>query len=109
VIDLDADIVELAPYVPSAAAAPLREVAFRPNAWLPAEVELLRALFATDVAIDAIAAEIGRPIAGVRPPSMRGPPSSASRKAIHRRTRHGKMPRSRLAMRLACRLARSRH
>ena len=66
--DLDADIVELTPFVPEAeivAAAPLSELAFRADAWLPDETSRLRAAFAEDRTIDEIAAMLGRPRAGV--------------------------------------------
>ncbi|MET3665948.1 hypothetical protein [Caulobacter sp. 1776] len=63
--DLDADVVELAAFVPEAPGAPLREIAFRPDAWLPEEIALVRRLFAEDVSIDDIAVAIGRGRAGV--------------------------------------------
>ena len=66
--DLDADIVELTPFVPEAEAvptAPLAELAFRADAWLPDETSRLRAAFAEDRTIDEIAAMLGRPRAGV--------------------------------------------
>ncbi|HEX7783432.1 MAG TPA: hypothetical protein VF509_11560 [Sphingobium sp.] len=66
--DLDADIVELTPFVPEAEAvpaAPLAELAFRADAWLPDETTRLRAAFAEDHTIDEIAAMLGRPRAGV--------------------------------------------
>lgn len=66
-MDLDVDLVELAPYVPPAASTgALREVAFRPNAWLASEVETLRTLFAADTSVENISLAIGRPHAGVR-------------------------------------------
>lgn len=61
-----ADVVELAPWSPPAAGAPLREVAFRRDAWLPDEVERLRVLFSDDVPVPEIAADLGRPLFGVR-------------------------------------------
>lgn len=63
--DLGGDIVELAPYVP-AETAPLREVAFRKDAWLATEVADLRRLFADDTPVDVIATTLARPLAGVR-------------------------------------------
>lgn len=66
--DLDADIVELVPYIPSANDAqrvPLREMAFRQDAWLPDEIDRLRRVFVDDSAIDDIATMLGRPRAGV--------------------------------------------
>jgi hypothetical protein len=70
--DLPFDIVELVPcpmarpeWSPSAPRAPLREVAMTPNAWLPAEIDQLRRLFAADMAIADIAARLDRPLAGV--------------------------------------------
>lgn len=65
VMDLGADLVELVPYVPPVL-APLREVQFRKNAWLPEESDRLRAMFAADEPIAAIADAIGRPFQGVR-------------------------------------------
>lgn len=63
--DLDADIVELAPCPPAPPARALREMPFRVDAWTPAELDRLRALFAADVAISEIAASLGRGRAGV--------------------------------------------
>ncbi|ALR20144.1 MULTISPECIES: hypothetical protein [Sphingobium] len=66
--DLDADIVELTPFVPETEAvptAPLVELAFRTDAWLPDETSRLRAAFADDRTIDEIATMLGRPRAGV--------------------------------------------
>lgn len=55
-LDLDADIVELVPaprlVLP---ATPLREMAYRADAWTPQESERLRALFLEDTAIADIA------------------------------------------------------
>ena len=67
IIDLDADIVELAPYVPAAFAPtqPLRETAFRADSWLPEETSRLKALFADDQALDDIARLLGRSRASV--------------------------------------------
>ncbi|MEO5605593.1 MAG: hypothetical protein ABIR02_08275 [Novosphingobium sp.] len=61
-------MVELAAYVPDdnpSSAAPLREVRFRANAWLPDEIAKLREMFAGDFGWDEISAEIGRPRGGV--------------------------------------------
>ena len=66
VIDLDADVVELAPCPAPASAGPLREVAFRTNAWLPEDTERLRALFDAGDAVDEIAAALGRRREAVR-------------------------------------------
>ncbi|HEX7783460.1 MAG TPA: hypothetical protein VF509_11700 [Sphingobium sp.] len=66
--DLDADIVELVPFVPLPTAldtAPLAELAFRADAWLPDETKRLREAFAEDRSIDEIAAMLGRRRAGV--------------------------------------------
>jgi hypothetical protein len=64
--DSAVDVVELAPYVPPAGAiAPLREVAFRSNIWLPEEIEQLREMFAADVAVQDMAIALRRPVAGV--------------------------------------------
>lgn len=65
VVDLDADVVELVA-CPARTAAPLREIAFRADAWLPDEDRQLRELFAADVAIAEIAATIGRGFHAVR-------------------------------------------
>ena len=65
-LDLDADIVELVP-APSRdlPAAPLREMAYRADAWTPQESDRLRALFLEDIAICDIALAIGRGRAAV--------------------------------------------
>ncbi|AOF95082.1 hypothetical protein [Sphingobium sp. RAC03] len=66
--DLDADIVELAPFIPErdiGATTPLVELAFRADAWLPDEVQRLRAAFAEDWTIDEIALLLGRSRASV--------------------------------------------
>lgn len=60
-LDLDADLVELAPALsPTCSPVPLREMAFRVDAWTPHESERLRALFLDDTAIGDIALAIGR-------------------------------------------------
>jgi hypothetical protein len=68
VVDLDADIVELAPCPAPAAigGAPLREIAFQANAWLPAETDQLIAMFNAGDPLDDIAAAIGRGREAVR-------------------------------------------
>jgi hypothetical protein len=66
--DLDADIVELTPFVPEAQARdtmPLPEIAFRADAWLPRETEQLKAAFAQDHGVDEIARLLGRSRAAV--------------------------------------------
>jgi hypothetical protein len=66
--DLDADIVELAPFIPErdiGATTPLVELAFRADAWLPDEIQRLRAAFADDCTFDEIALLLGRSRAGV--------------------------------------------
>lgn len=64
--DLDFSLVELAPYVPPASqTGRLAEVAFRADAWLPAEIAELRRMFAEDLAVEEMAAALGRPVAGV--------------------------------------------
>lgn len=63
--DSDVDVVELVPCPPTPRPAPLAEVVFRGNAWLPDEVERAKAMFAADESVDAIAAELGRGRAGV--------------------------------------------
>lgn len=65
-LDLDATIVELEPCPrPRTASAPLREIAFRANAWTPSEIERLVILFRQDVSLEEIAEAIGRGRAGV--------------------------------------------
>ena len=65
-LDLDATIVELEPCPrPRIASAPLREIAFRANAWTPSEIERLVTLFRQDVSLEEIAEAIGRGRAGV--------------------------------------------
>ena len=64
--DLPFDIVELAPCPVPAAGAPLREIAGRRDAWTPDEVDALRAAFAADEDLAAIAADLGRPLHGLR-------------------------------------------
>lgn len=66
--DLPGDIVELAPYVPTElpiCQAPLREIAFQANAWLPAETDRLREAFLADHSLDDIARDLGRSRAGI--------------------------------------------
>lgn len=58
--DLGADVVELAPYVPPADTAPLREVAYRGDAWSADELETLRRMFFADADVSDIAASVGR-------------------------------------------------
>lgn len=61
--DLDADIVELVPFVPELApvdTGPLAEIAFRADAWLPDETARLRDAFADDRTIEEIALLLGR-------------------------------------------------
>ncbi|WP_069206101.1 hypothetical protein [Sphingomonas panacis] len=67
ILDLDADVVELAPYVPGSptAAGPLREIAFRTDAWLPEETSRLKTLFAGDQSLDEIALSLGRTRASI--------------------------------------------
>ena len=63
--DLSFDLVELAHCAEPPQAGPLREVAFRGNAWLPEEDDRLRTLFAADMPVDAIADQLRRGRAGV--------------------------------------------
>lgn len=74
--DLPFDVVELVPCAPAAPAAaadaaaapppvPLREMAFRADAWAPDETDALRRLFAEDHGWEEIGAALGRPPAGV--------------------------------------------
>lgn len=63
--DLAFDLVELQPCVVERT-APLREMAFRADAWSPDEEAELRRRFAADESIEDIAGGIGRPLHGVR-------------------------------------------
>lgn len=71
--DLPFDVVELVPCAPDpatdapggAAPPPLREMAFRADAWAPDEADALRRLFAEDRGWEEIGAALGRPPAGV--------------------------------------------
>lgn len=66
--DLDAEIVELTPFVPdqqTGTTAPLAELAFRANAWLPDETLRLRAAFADDCTLEEIATVLGRSRASI--------------------------------------------
>ena len=60
------DVVELAAYVPAAATVPLREMAFRRDAWSTAETARLRQLFFADEPLQVIADDIGRKLHAVR-------------------------------------------
>ena len=65
-LDLDADVVELAPALrPFLESQPLREMAYRADAWTPAESDRLRALFLEDTAISDIALALARGRAAV--------------------------------------------
>ena len=60
-LDLDANVVELAPAPgPFPQPPPLREMAYRADAWTPAESERLRALFLEDISIGDMALTLGR-------------------------------------------------
>jgi len=66
ILDLGADVVELAAFIPlQQAVAPLREVAFRPDAWLPDEIRTLRRMFEQDASLEEMASALGRGRAGV--------------------------------------------
>lgn len=63
----DFDVVELAPWTPPAdGPAPLREVAYRANAWLPEDDARLREFFAADTPIDTLAWMFERTVVAVR-------------------------------------------
>jgi len=67
--DLDPDLVELVPCAPSLPTAPrtaLAEVTFRADAWLPGDLQRLRALFEADEPVIEIAAQLGRTVNAVR-------------------------------------------
>lgn len=62
----DIVIVELVPHVPSRHDKhPLREITFRADAWLPAEIALLDEMFRRDCTFAEIAEGLGRPVHGV--------------------------------------------
>jgi hypothetical protein len=67
--DLDTEIVELTPFVPADQPVgdhmPLRELAFRADAWLPRETEALRTAFLADQALEDIAATLGHSRASI--------------------------------------------
>ncbi len=68
-LDLPFDLVELVPCpasVRDSPGAPLREVAYREDAWLPEDVNALRARFGDDEILADIAVLIGRTLAAVR-------------------------------------------
>ena len=62
------DLVELAPCPRPVRppAAPLRELAYREDAWLPDEAATLRAMFGADEDLQAVADALGRTLASVR-------------------------------------------
>ncbi len=67
--DLPFDLVELVPCpgpVRDSPGAPLREVAYREDAWLPEDIGVLGARFGDDEALADIAVLIGRTLAAVR-------------------------------------------
>ncbi len=66
--DLGFHIVELVscPGLPGVPIAPLRELAFRSDAWLPQDIDLLRSSFAADEDLHAIATSLGRTFAAVQ-------------------------------------------
>jgi hypothetical protein len=68
--ELPFDLIELVPCPASSPApstgAPLRELAFREDAWLPAEIDRLHALFRADESVEDIAAGLHRGLHGVR-------------------------------------------
>lgn len=68
--ELPFDLIELVPCPASSPApstgVPLRELAFREDAWLPAEIDRLHALFRADESVEDIAAGLDRGLHGVR-------------------------------------------
>jgi hypothetical protein len=68
--ELPFDLIELVPCPALSPAtspgAPLRELAFREDSWLPDEIDRLRAMFAADESVDDIAASLDRGLHGVR-------------------------------------------
>lgn len=69
-MDLPFDVVELQPVaggaLPPLPAAPLAEMPFRRDAWLPQDIARLKALFASDTAVSDIAEALGRGVVAVR-------------------------------------------
>ena len=66
---LPCDLIELVPcpaISPAGPVAPLRELPFRRDSWLPDEIAALRAAFAADAGLQAIAEQIGRTLNAVR-------------------------------------------
>lgn len=61
----DFDVVELAPWSPEPV-APVREMAFRANAWSPEDDARLRELFAAGSPVSDIAETLGRGLAGLQ-------------------------------------------
>jgi hypothetical protein len=68
--ELPFDLIELVPCPALSPApspgAPLRELAFREDSWLPDEIDRLHAMFAADESVDDIAASLDRGLHGVR-------------------------------------------
>ena len=66
--DLPFHIVELVPCpgLPAVPSAPLRELAFRSDAWLPQDLDFLQSSFAADEDLHAIGASLGRTFAAVQ-------------------------------------------
>lgn len=64
--DLEVDVVELVACPRPAQLGRLTEMPFRENGWTSAEIASLRELFAADAGVDSIAADLGRPLHGVR-------------------------------------------
>jgi len=68
-LDLPFDLIELAPCPASTRdgpGQPLREVAYREDAWLPKEIDRLRAWFADDEDLGEIAVRLDRTLAAVQ-------------------------------------------
>ena len=66
---LPCDLVELVPcpaMSPAGPAAPLKELPFRKDSWLPDEITALRAAFAADADLQAIANQLARTLNAVR-------------------------------------------
>ena len=67
-LGLPFDLVELVPCPgpPTISVLPLREMAFRQDAWLPDEIDTLRIRFAADEDLAVVSAGLDRPLAGVQ-------------------------------------------
>ncbi len=73
-LDLPFDLIELVPCPASTRdgpGQPLREMAYREDAWLPEEIDRLRAWFADDEDVGEVGVRLGRTLAAVQDESRR--------------------------------------